>query len=194
MNIEKFQKKLSWIQIAATGSIALGAIIISLGLVMMSIFSGVSLPAENRSNLDIYLQIILYIGVGVIFLGLGTSYYRIKKLSLDEFSDKNHKLQKSGQTILFDEMYDGKDIEFANKGYDTFSVKKIRLTGEHLQYDYSVLKYVEENKMILITEDSENYGGCIENGLQCIKLGQNPTVEEIEKGLGDLKKSNDSKE
>ena len=75
------------------------------------------------------------------------------------------------------------------QGYDAFSVKKIRLTGEPLQYDYSVLKYVEENKMILITEDPENYGGCIENDLPCIKLGQNPSIDEVVKELETLKDS-----
>lgn len=86
-------------------------------------------------------------------------------------------------------MYDGKDIELEKQGYDAYSVKKIRLTGKPIQYDYSVLKYVEENKMILITEDPENYGGCKENGLPCIKLGQNPSIEEIKKELELLKKS-----
>ncbi|MCE9651923.1 MAG: hypothetical protein K8Q89_02530 [Nitrosarchaeum sp.] len=84
-------------------------------------------------------------------------------------------------------MYDGKDEELSKKGYKTQSVKKLRLTGKSLQYDYSVLKYVEENKMILITEDSENYGGCQENNLTCIKLGQNPSVDEILKELESLK-------
>ncbi|MBS3922354.1 MAG: DUF5615 family PIN-like protein [Nitrosarchaeum sp.] len=83
-------------------------------------------------------------------------------------------------------MYDGKEIELEKLGYDAYSVKKIRLTGEPLKYDYSVLKYAEENRMILVTEDGENYGGCIENGLQCIKLGQNPTVEEIVEALKKL--------
>ncbi len=95
--------------------------------------------------------------------------------------------------VLFDEMYDGKDIELEKHGYDAHSVKKIRLTGEPLQYDYSVLKYVEENKMILITEDPENYGGCKENNLPCIKLGQNPSINEIVKELETLKNSNSSR-
>ncbi|MDE1862836.1 MAG: hypothetical protein KGI33_07985 [Thaumarchaeota archaeon] len=80
-------------------------------------------------------------------------------------------------------MYDGKDIELSKRGYDAYSVKKLRLDGEPLQYDYSVLKFVEENKMILVTEDGENYGGCKENNLPCIKLGQNPSIDEIVKEL-----------
>ena len=33
--------------------------------------------------------------------------------------------------------------------------------------------------MILITEDNENYGGCMENQIPCVQLGQNPSNEEI---------------
>lgn len=187
VNSEKFQKELSWIQIVATGSIALGAIVVTLGLTMMSLFSEIPLPEENRNNINIFVQIILYIGIAIIFLGLGVPYLRIKRLKLDGFENYNYKSNISRQVILFDEMYDGKDEELSKKGYKTQSVKKLRLTGKSLQYDYSVLKYVEENKMILITEDSENYGGCQENNLTCIKLGQNPSVDEILKELESLK-------
>jgi len=48
-----------------------------------------------------------------------------------------------------------------------------------LQYDYSIIKYAELNKMILITEDTENKGGCDENNIPCIQLGQNPSIVEI---------------
>lgn len=187
MNSEKFQKELSWIQIVATGSVALGAIVVTLGLTMMSLFSEIPLPEDNRNNINIFIQIILYIGIAIIFLGLGITYLRIKRLKLDGFENYNYKSNISRQVILFDEMYDGKDEELSKKGYKTQSVKKLRLTGKSLQYDYSVLKYVEENKMILITEDSENYGGCQENNLTCIKLGQNPSVDEILKELESLK-------
>ena len=40
--------------------------------------------------------------------------------------------------------------------------------------------------MIFITEDAENVGGCQENDLSCIGLGQNPSVEEIVKELESL--------
>ena len=40
--------------------------------------------------------------------------------------------------------------------------------------------------MIFITEDVENVGGCKENDLPCIGLSQNPSVEEIVKGLESL--------
>ena len=48
-----------------------------------------------------------------------------------------------------------------------------------LRYDYSIIKYTELNKMILVTEDTENKGGCDENDIPCIQLGQNPSTDEI---------------
>ena len=33
--------------------------------------------------------------------------------------------------------------------------------------------------MILITEDNESYGGCMENQIPCVQLGQNPSNDEI---------------
>ena len=85
-------------------------------------------------------------------------------------------------------MYDGKDLGLKEKRYDAYSVKKLRLEGKSLRYDYSVLNYAKDNSMILITEDPENIGGCKENNLPCIGLGQNPSVEDIIKELELLKK------
>lgn len=119
-------------------------------------------------------DLLIKYGAVIIFLfaGIGALLIHLEK------SQKKRKIRNiSKYPILFDEMYDGKDIELAKEGYDTYSVKKIRLSGEPLQYDYSVLKYVEENKMILITEDPENYGACMENNLPCIKLGQTPSMK-----------------
>ena len=89
MNSENFQKELAWIQIVATGAVALGAVIISLGLTMMSLFSGIPLPDENRIKFDTFVQVIMYTGVGIICLGLSISYLRIKKLKLDKSKDEN---------------------------------------------------------------------------------------------------------
>ena len=98
-----------------------------------------------------------------------------------------HKVNKFSKVrILFDEMYDGKDLELKEKGYDAYSIKKLILEGKPLRYDYSVLNYAKENNMIFITEDIENVGGCKENYLPCIGFGQNPSVEEIVKKLESL--------
>ena len=83
-------------------------------------------------------------------------------------------------SVLFDEMYEGKDEELKKLGYDAYSVRKLREEKKlKLQYDYSIIKYAELNKMILITEDTENKGGCDENNIPCIQLGQNPSIDEI---------------
>lgn len=183
-----FQKNLAYHQIGATVAASVGAIILSMGIAMIIFGASISDdPGYQNSTIEKGWMLIIMGGVSLL---VGPVYFMFLMHRIKE--KKNPKISNNG--ILFDEMYDGKEIEFANKGYDTYSVKKIRLTGEPLQYDYSVLKYVEENKMILITEDGENYGGCVENDLQCIKLGQNPSVDEIEKALEDLKKTNDSKE
>lgn len=87
MNSEKFQKQLAWVQIVATSTVAFGAVIISIGLTIMSLFVDIPLPAENRIKFDVFVQMILYIGVAIICLGLGLSYLRIKKLRLDETTD-----------------------------------------------------------------------------------------------------------
>ena len=85
--------------------------------------------------------------------------------------------------ILFDEMYEGRAEELREKGIHSISVRELRDMGFHIQYDYSVIKYAEKNKMILITEDKKAYGGCTENQIPCVLLGQNPSIEEIMESL-----------
>ena len=86
--------------------------------------------------------------------------------------------------ILFDEMYEGKDEELKKLGYEAYSVRKLR-EQQHLklQYDYSIIKYTEINRMILITEEIDNKNGCDENDIPCIQLGQNPSINEIDEQL-----------
>ena len=81
--------------------------------------------------------------------------------------------------LLFDEMYEGKAEQFRELGYQAVSVRELREMGFKIQYDFSVISYTDENGMILITEDNENYGGCMENQIPCVQLGQNPSNEEI---------------
>ena len=82
--------------------------------------------------------------------------------------------------ILFDEMYEGKEEELIKLGYEAYSVRKLREKKNlKLQYDYSIIKYAEQNRMILITEEIDNKNGCDENGIPCIRLGQNPSIDEI---------------
>jgi|APSaa5957512535_1039671.scaffolds.fasta_scaffold16179_2 hypothetical protein len=81
--------------------------------------------------------------------------------------------------LLFDEMYEGKAEQFRGLGYLAVSVRELREMGFKIQYDFSVISYADENSMILITEDNENYGGCMENQIPCVQLGQNPSNDEI---------------
>ena len=75
--------------------------------------------------------------------------------------------------ILVDEMDDGMDERLIQLGYDAYSVKKLRSEGKKLHTDYSVINYAKENRMILITRDTESGQACEENNLPCILLDNN---------------------
>ena len=75
--------------------------------------------------------------------------------------------------ILVDEMDDGMDERLIQIGYDAYSVKKLRSEGKKLHTDYSVINYAKENRMILITRDTESGQACEENNLPCILLDNN---------------------
>jgi len=75
--------------------------------------------------------------------------------------------------ILIDEMDDGMDERLIQLGYDAYSVKKLRSEGKKLHTDYSVINYAKENRMILITRDTESGQACEENNLPCILLDNN---------------------
>ena len=75
--------------------------------------------------------------------------------------------------ILIDEMDDGMDEKLSSIGYDAYSVKKLRTQGFKLHADYSVINYAKENKMILVTRDTESGQACDENNIPCILLDNN---------------------
>ena len=86
-------------------------------------------------------------------------------------------------------MYDGLDEKLKENGFTNVeSVKKLINSGKKLQSDFSVLNYVRENKMILITADVENKKGCDENDMQCIAIGKNSVLEFVIKELEKYKK------
>lgn len=93
------------------------------------------------------------------------------------------------RVALVDEMYDGKDEELKNLNYEAYSVKKLRDEGVKLSSDYSIIKFAQQEDMVLITEDNENKIGCDENKILCIKFGQNPSVTEIDSKLKELEKT-----
>lgn len=75
--------------------------------------------------------------------------------------------------ILIDEIDDGMDEKLSSIGYDAYSVKKLRTQGFKLHADYSVINYAKENKMILVTRDTESGQACDENSIPCILLDNN---------------------
>ena len=72
--------------------------------------------------------------------------------------------------ILVDEMDDGWDEKLRILGYEAYSVKKLIMEGKKLHTDYSVITYAKENKMLLITRDTESGKACKENNIPCILL------------------------
>lgn len=91
--------------------------------------------------------------------------------------------------VLVDEMYDGIDTKLKEFGYQAFSVKKLISEGKKLTSDYSVIKYAEENGMIMVTEDTEVGKACKENNIPCVLL-DNETIFKII--LEELSKYKDS--
>jgi predicted nuclease of predicted toxin-antitoxin system len=80
--------------------------------------------------------------------------------------------------VLVDEMYDGIDMKLRDFGYQALSVKKLISEGNKLSSDYSVIKYAEDNGMIIVTEDVEIGKACKENSIRCILL-DNETIFKI---------------
>ncbi len=88
--------------------------------------------------------------------------------------------------ILVDEMYDGIDIKLKEFGYEAYSVKKLISEGKKLQSDYSVIKYANENKMIIVTEDTEIGKACKENEIPCVLLDHDVVFKFILEKIGKL--------
>jgi len=85
----------------------------------------------------------------------------------------DYRMVKKLVKILIDEMDDGMDEKLSSIGYDAYSVKKLRTQGFKLHADYSVINYAKENKMILVTRDTESGQACDENSIPCILLDNN---------------------
>ena len=88
--------------------------------------------------------------------------------------------------ILIDEMDDGMDEKLSSIGYDAYSVKKLRTQGFKLHADYSVINYAKENKMILVTRDTESGQACDENSIPCILLDNNEIIKIVTEKLNCL--------
>ena len=70
--------------------------------------------------------------------------------------------------ILVDEQWDGLDDFLIKHGYNATSVKKL-FAGKG---DHGVLKYVEEHKMLLITQDKGNIKDCKEGGIPHVAVNK----------------------
>jgi len=89
--------------------------------------------------------------------------------------------------ILVDEMYDGIDVKLKELGFEAYSVKKLIAEGKKLQSDYSVIKYAEENDMIMVTEDTEVGKACKENEIPYVLLDNDAVFKFILQELNTLK-------
>ena len=89
--------------------------------------------------------------------------------------------------VLVDEMYDGIDLKLKEFGYQAFSVKKLIAEGKRLTSDYSVIKYAEENGMVMVTEDTEVGKACKENNIPCVLLDNDTIFKIILEELGNFK-------
>ncbi|MGI0003977.1 MAG: DUF5615 family PIN-like protein [Candidatus Nitrosotenuis sp.] len=87
--------------------------------------------------------------------------------------------------ILVDEMDDGWDEKLRVLGYEAYSVKKLIMEGKKLHTDYSVITYAKENKMLLITRDTESGEACKENNIPCILLDNSEIFNIIVEKLKD---------
>ena len=80
--------------------------------------------------------------------------------------------------VLIDAMRDGIDKELIEHDYEAYSVKKLCEEEKmKLWSDFSVIKHAQRMNMVLITEDDENISSCTENKIDCIRFGQEQTIE-----------------
>jgi rRNA-processing protein FCF1 len=89
--------------------------------------------------------------------------------------------------VLVDEMYDGIDVKLKEFGYQAYSVKKLIAEGKKLTSDYSMIKYAEENGMVVVTEDTEVGKACKENNIPCVLLDKETIFRIILEDLNHLK-------
>ena len=86
---------------------------------------------------------------------------------------------KTPLKILVDEMKDGMDEKLIQRGFEAFSVKKLRAEGKIKGPDFNVIKYAEENKLILITLDNENIDACRVNNFPHIPIDEDGIFEMV---------------
>jgi hypothetical protein len=85
-------------------------------------------------------------------------------------------------------MFDGLELTLQMRGFDAQSVRKLQLDNEKIHSDYSILKRAENEKMVLITEDTDNIKGCKENEIACVIFRQNGDIEKLVAELEELRR------
>lgn len=84
-------------------------------------------------------------------------------------------------------MYDGIDTKLKEFGYEAYSVKKLITEGKKLTSDYSVIRYAEENGMVVVTEDTEVGKACKENNIRCVLMDHETIFKIILEELENIK-------
>jgi len=174
--------------------LAFGVVIFSVlsSLAIASIIAAAGTVQSNEHNQNFYNYTALFVGQGFMVVPLLLflisrkepilSRLRIRTISSPVVSSVV--LISLGLIPLVDEMDDGMDEKLRSIGYDAFSVKKLRADGLKLHTDFSVINYAMENKMILVTRDTENGQACEENNIPCILLDSEEIFKIV---LGKLK-------
>lgn len=85
----------------------------------------------------------------------------------------------SRMKILVDAMYDGLDLELIKRGYDAYSVAKLKREEEKLGHDFNVIGHAQKHEMVLVTEDTENGEACRANGFPCVFVTGDKIFEKI---------------
>jgi len=88
--------------------------------------------------------------------------------------------------VLVDEMYDGMDARLRDFGYEAFSVKT-HPRRQKLTSDYSVIRFAEENGMVVVTEDVEMGKACRENNIPCVLLDTEALFKIMLEELGNFR-------
>jgi uncharacterized protein with PIN domain len=96
-------------------------------------------------------------------------------------------LENEEVKILVDQMYQNVYTALKKIGYDVTSVDNLVAEGKPMKSDYSILKYAEKNRMVLITRDGQNKKGCEENGISCVSLGENTDINKVRAELEMIK-------
>ena len=88
--------------------------------------------------------------------------------------------------ILVDENLDGMDERLKEQGFDAYSVRKLRMAGQKLGSDYSIITYARENDMIIVTKDTEFRKASEENNFPLILLDEEEILKVIVEKLKKL--------